>query len=70
MPRPAPLPGGGLPGRSALRSKRMLSVSEGSLSLALYPFPGQRLIESEYGHSDQHRKAKFHRLTAAGRVTR
>ena len=44
-----------------------LSVEEGSLYPALYRLEHQGLIESEWGESENKRKAKFYKLTAAGR---
>jgi DNA-binding PadR family transcriptional regulator len=45
----------------------VLSVGEGSLYPALYRLQDQGWIESEWGVSDNNRKAKFYRLTKAGR---
>jgi len=45
----------------------VLSVGEGSLYPALYRLQEQGWIESEWGVSDNNRKAKFYRLTKAGR---
>ena len=48
-------------------SDDVLSVGEGSLYPALYRLQGQGWIESEWGVSENNRKAKFYRLTKAGR---
>lgn len=44
-----------------------LEIEQGALYPALYRLETQGLIESEWGTSDNNRKAKFYRLTAAGR---
>jgi transcriptional regulator len=48
-------------------SDEVLSVGEGSLYPALYRLHAQCWIESEWGVSENNRKAKFYRLTGAGR---
>jgi len=48
-------------------SDEVLSVGEGSLYPALYRLQQQGWIESEWGVSENHRKARFYRLTKAGR---
>src|SRR5213593_2710184 len=48
-------------------SDDVLSVGEGSLYPALYRLQNQGWIESEWGQSENNRKAKFYRLTKAGR---
>lgn len=48
-------------------SRDRLRIQQGSLYPALYRLEHQGLIESEWGESDNKRKAKFYRLTAAGR---
>ena len=48
-------------------SDDVLSVGEGSLYPALYRLQDQGWIESEWGVSENNRKAKFYALTAAGR---
>ena len=45
-----------------------LQVQQGALYPALYRLEQQGLIESEWGTSDNNRRAKFYRLTAAGRA--
>jgi transcriptional regulator len=44
-----------------------LQVQQGALYPALYRLEQQALIESEWGTSENNRKAKFYRLTPAGR---
>ena len=44
-----------------------LSVEQGALYPALYRLEHQGLLETEWGTSDNNRKAKFYSLTAAGR---
>jgi PadR family transcriptional regulator, regulatory protein PadR len=44
-----------------------LQIQQGALYPALYRLEHQGLIDSEWGTSDNNRKAKFYRLTAAGR---
>jgi transcriptional regulator len=44
-----------------------LSIEEGSLYPALYRIERRGWIEAEWGLSENNRKVKFYRLTAAGR---
>ena len=44
-----------------------LEVQQGALYPALYRLEHQGLIESEWGRSDNNRRAKFYRLTGTGR---
>ena len=48
-------------------SDQALKVEQGALYPALYRLEHQGRLESEWGVSDNNRKAKFYRLTAAGR---
>ena len=48
-------------------SEDVLRVEQGSLYPALYRLEHQGLIASEWGESENRRKAKFYRLTSAGR---
>ena len=48
-------------------SEDVLRVEQGSLYPALYRLERQGWIESEWGVSDNNRKAKFYKLTSAGR---
>jgi transcriptional regulator len=44
-----------------------LRVQQGALYPALYRLEHQGLIDSQWGTSENNRRAKFYRLTAAGR---
>ena len=44
-----------------------LAIQQGALYPALYRLEHQGLIESEWGRSENNRRAKFYRLTGAGR---
>jgi transcriptional regulator len=44
-----------------------LHIQQGALYPALYRLEHQGLIESEWGVSDNNRRAKYYRLTTAGR---
>jgi transcriptional regulator len=48
-------------------SKEVLQVEQGSLYPALYRLQAKGWIETEWGRSEHHRKAKFYRLTPFGR---
>lgn len=48
-------------------SKEVLQVEQGSLYPALYRLEDQGWIKSEWGMSENNRKAKFYKLTPAGR---
>jgi transcriptional regulator len=48
-------------------SNEVLSVGEGSLYPALYRLHDQGWIESQWGVSENNRKAKYYRLTMTGR---
>jgi transcriptional regulator len=43
-----------------------LQIQQGALYPALYRLEHQGLVESEWGISDNNRRAKFYRLTSAG----
>ncbi len=47
-------------------SKDALLIEQGALYPALYRLEHQGLIESEWGISDNNRRARFYRLTAKG----
>jgi PadR family transcriptional regulator PadR len=49
------------------RSGEVLRVEEGSLYPALHRLEVQGLLASGWGHSVNNRRAKYYRLTAAGR---
>ena len=48
-------------------SKDRLEIQQGSLYPALYRLEDRGLIASEWGESENNRKAKFYRLTASGK---
>jgi transcriptional regulator len=48
-------------------SREVLSVNQGSLYPALHRLEAQGRIASEWGASDNNRRAKFYKLTAVGR---
>jgi len=62
-----PLHGYGVLLRIQQISKNRLQIQQGSLYPALYRLEHQGLISSEWGESENKRKAKYYRLTAAGR---
>ena len=62
-----PLHGYGVLLRIQQISQNRLQIQQGSLYPALYRLEHQGLIASEWGESENKRKAKYYRLTAAGR---
>jgi PadR family transcriptional regulator, regulatory protein PadR len=62
-----PLHGYGVLLRIQQISKDRLEILQGSLYPALYRLEHQGLIASEWGESENKRKAKYYRLTAAGK---
>ena len=48
-------------------SREVLRVEEGALYPALHRLEVRGLLKSEWGTSQNNRRAKFYRLTAAGR---
>lgn len=62
-----PMHGFGVALRIQQMSKDMLTVEQGSLYPALYRLEDQGWIKSEWGVSDNNRKAKFYSLTASGK---
>jgi PadR family transcriptional regulator, regulatory protein PadR len=62
-----PLHGYGVLLRIQQISDDRLEIQQGSLYPALYRLEHQGLIASEWGESDNKRKAKYYRLTTAGR---
>ena len=62
-----PLHGYGVLLRIEQISKKRLTIQQGSLYPALYRLEHQGVITSEWGESDNNRRAKYYRLTAAGR---
>jgi PadR family transcriptional regulator PadR len=62
-----PLHGYGVLLRIQQVSKDALQIPQGSLYPALYRLEHKGWIQSEWGESENKRKAKFYTLTAAGR---
>ena len=62
-----PLHGYGILLRIQQISKDRLEIQQGSLYPALYRLEHQGWIASEWGESDNKRKAKYYRLTAVGK---
>ena len=62
-----PLHGYGVLLRIQQISKDRLEIQQGSLYPALYRLEHQGWIDSEWGESENKRKAKYYRLTAAGK---
>ena len=61
------LHGWGISKRIRERSRDVLQVNQGSLYPALYRLEDRGWIDSDWGVSPEGRRAKFYRLTAAGR---
>ena len=62
-----PLHGYGVLLRIEQITQGALLVEQGALYPALYRLEHQGLLEGEWGVSDNNRRAKFYRLTAAGK---
>jgi PadR family transcriptional regulator PadR len=62
-----PLHGYGVLLRIQQISHDKLQIQQGSLYPALYRLEHQGIITSEWGESENNRRAKFYRLTAAGK---
>jgi transcriptional regulator len=62
-----PLHGYGVLLRIQQISGNQLEIQQGSLYPALYRLEHQGLIASEWGESENNRKAKFYKLTPTGR---
>ena len=62
-----PLHGFGIAERIQQLSQEVLSVGEGSLYPALYRLQDRGWIQSEWGQSENNRRAKYYSLTRAGR---
>jgi PadR family transcriptional regulator PadR len=48
-------------------SRQTFSIEQGALYPALYRLENQGLLETEWGVSENNRRAKFYRLTSSGR---
>ena len=64
---PGEMHGWGISQRIQQLSHDVLRVNQGSLYPALYRLEQQGWIESTWGDSENNRRAKFYRLTRAGR---
>ncbi len=64
---PEPMHGWGIAQRIQQVSKDVLQVQQGSLYPALYRLERQGWISSEWGASENNRRAKYYRLTKSGR---
>ena len=62
-----PMHGWGIAQRIQQISKDVLQVQQGSLYPALYRLQQQGWIAAEWGASENNRRAKYYRLTGAGR---
>jgi len=62
-----PMHGWGVSHRIQQFSRDVLQVNQGSLYPALHRLEHRGWITSEWGASENNRRAKFYRLTAAGR---
>jgi PadR family transcriptional regulator, regulatory protein PadR len=62
-----PMHGYSIAGFIQQASREVLKVEEGALYPALHRLEVRGLLASEWGISDNNRRAKYYRLTAAGR---
>lgn len=62
-----PLHGYGITLHIQMVSKDFLRVEEGSLYPALHRMEQDGLVTAEWGFSENHRRARYYHLTAAGR---
>ena len=62
-----PMHGWGVAQRIQQISNEALQIGQGSLYPALYRLEYKGWIRSDWGNSENNRRAKFYRLTAAGR---
>ena len=67
LQRAGPLHGYGIARRIEQTSDNVLSVNYGTLYPALLKLEQEGYVASEWGVSDNNRRAKFYRLTRAGR---
>jgi PadR family transcriptional regulator PadR len=67
LERTGPLHGYGIARRIEKTSAQLLSVNYGTLYPALLKLEQEGYIASEWGVSDNNRKAKYYKLTRAGR---
>lgn len=62
-----PMHGWGIAQRIQQVTRGVLEVNQGALYPALHRLEDQGWLDAEWGTSDNNRRAKFYRLTAAGR---
>lgn len=62
-----PMHGWGISQRIEQISRGVLEVNQGALYPALHRLEDQGWLDAEWGTSDNNRRAKFYRLTTAGR---
>jgi len=62
-----PMHGWGIAQRLLLLSNEVFQVNQGSLYPALHRLEDQGWIAAEWGTSENNRKARYYRITAAGR---
>lgn len=62
-----PMHGWGIAQRLQLLSRELFQPNQGSLYPALHRLEDQGWIAAEWGTSENQRRARFYRLTAAGR---
>jgi PadR family transcriptional regulator, regulatory protein PadR len=65
---PGPSHGFGVSGVIRRVSKEALQIEQGSLYPALYRLEAEGWIRSQWGLSENNRKAKFYELTSSGRA--
>ncbi len=65
--RTAPMHGWGISQRIQQLSEDVLQVNQGSLYPALYRLEAKGWIRSEWGASENNRRARFYELTKSGR---
>lgn len=63
----APMHGWGISQRIQQLSRDVLRVNQGSLYPALHRLEQQGWISAEWGESENNRRAKYYKLTSAGR---
>ena len=63
----APLHGYAIASRIAERSGGVLTLEDGALYQALHRMQERGWVESEWGHSEQGKRARFYSLTQEGR---
>lgn len=64
---PGPMHGWGVAQRIQQISKEVLQIGQGSLYPALHRLEYKGWIQSDWGNSENNRRAKYYSLTAAGR---